>query len=125
MTLNNSTLSVSVIAMASDVNSNGDIFGGWLLSQMDLAGTISCKNNDPGKYVTVAIDKMKFKRHVSIGDLVKIYTSIVSIGNTSIVIRINANVDRLDGDSEETEVTEGLFTYVKIDNKRTPTTIQL
>ena len=125
MTLNNSTLSVSVIAMASDVNSNGDIFGGWLLSQMDLAGTISCKNNDPGKYVTVAIDKMKFKKHVSIGDLVKIYTSIVSIGNTSIVIRINAYVDRLNGDSEETEVTEGLFTYVKIDNERKPITIQL
>ena len=125
MTLNNSKLSISVIAMASDVNSNGDIFGGWLLSQMDLAGTIACKNNDSGKYVTVAIDKMKFKKHVSIGDLVKIYTSIVSIGNSSVVIKIQAYVDRLDGSLTEIEVTEGLFTYVKINDQRKPITIQL
>lgn len=125
MTLNNSVLSISVIAMATDVNSNGDIFGGWLLSQMDLAGTIACKNNDPGKYVTIAIDKMKFKKHVSIGDLVKIYTSIVSIGNSSIVIKIQAFVDRMDGKSQTVEVTEGMFTYVKINDERKPITIQL
>lgn len=125
MTLNNSVLSISVIAMATDVNSNGDIFGGWLLSQMDLAGTIASKNNDPGKYVTIAIDKMKFKKHVSIGDLVKIYTSIISIGNSSIVIRIQAFVDRMNGNSEPIQVTEGMFTYVKINDERQPITIQL
>jgi acyl-CoA thioesterase YciA len=115
----NKNLSISVLATPAHLNNDGDIFGGWLLSQMDLAGIIQCKKYQPAKYVTVAIDKMKFKRHVSIGDLVKIYTKIEKIGNTSITINISANVDRLNGDPEM-EVTEGIFTFVKIDDNRTP-----
>ena len=115
-------LSISVFAMPSCINSTGDIFGGWLLSQMDLAGIIECKNHDPGKYVTIAIDKMKFVKHVSIGDLIKIYTKIEKIGNTSITIFMKAYVDRMDN-NEEIEVTNGLFTYVKIDDNRKPITI--
>ena len=111
-------LSISVFAMPSCINNNGDIFGGWLLSQMDLAGVIECKKYDTGKYVTVAIDKMKFVKHVSVGDLVKIYTSIKNIGNTSITITMKSYVDRLD--NNEIEVTNGIFTYVKIDNNRKP-----
>ena len=112
-------LSISVFAMPSCINSNGDIFGGWLLSQMDLAGIIECKNYDPGKYVTIAIDKMKFVKHVTIGDLIKIYTKIEKIGNTSITIYMKAYVNRFNDDNE-IEVTNGLFTYVKIDNNRKP-----
>ena len=86
---------------------------------MDLAGIIECKKKSPGKYVTIAIDKMKFVKHVSIGDLVKIYTEIKHIGNTSITIFMKAYVDRLEN-KEDIEVTNGLFTYVKIDDSRNP-----
>ena len=116
-------LSISVFEMPSCINSNGDIFGGWLLSQMDLAGIIECKKYSPGKYVTIAIDKMKFVKHVSIGQLVKIYTKIEKIGNTSITIFMKAFVDRLDN-KEQIEVTNGLFTYVKIDDNRKPINIK-
>ena len=112
-------LSISVFAMPSCINNNGDIFGGWLLSQMDLAGIIECKKHSPGKYVTIAIDKMKFVKHVSVGELVKIYTKIEKKGNTSITIYMKAVVDRLNNEIE-IEVTNGLFTYVKIDNYRHP-----
>ena len=118
----NKNLSISVLATPAHLNNDGDIFGGWLLSQMDLAGIIQCKKYQAAKYVTVAIDKMKFKRHVSIGDLVKIYTKIEKIGNTSITINISANVDRLNGDPEM-EVTEGIFTFVKVDENRIPAKI--
>jgi len=115
-------LSISVFAMPACINSNGDIFGGWLLSQMDLAGIIESKKYSPGKYVTVAIDKMKFVKHVSVGDLVKIYSKIRRIGNTSITIFMKAYVDRMDN-NDKIEVTNGLFTYVKIDDNREPITI--
>ena len=115
-------LAISVFAMPACINNNGDIFGGWLLSQMDLAGIIECKKNSPGKYVTIAIDKMKFVKHVSIGDLVKIYTQIEKVGNTSITIFMKAFVDRLQN-GDEIEVTNGLFTYVKIDDSRQPVKI--
>ena len=93
-----------------------------LLSQMDLAGIIESKKYSPGKYVTVAIDKMKFVKHVSVGDLVKIYSKIKRIGNTSITIFMKAYVDRMDN-NDKIEVTNGLFTYVKIDDNREPITI--
>ena len=112
-------LAISVFAMPSCINNNGDIFGGWLLSQMDLAGIIECKKKSPGKYVTIAIDKMKFVKHVSVGDLVKIYTEIKHIGNTSITVFMKAYVDRLEN-GDNIEVTHGLFTYVKIDDSRNP-----
>ena len=111
----NMNLSISVIAMPSCINTTGDIFGGWLLSQMDLAGIVECKKYSPGKYVTIAIDKMKFVKHVSVGDLVKIYSKIEKIGNTSITIFMKAYVDRLDN-NDKVQVTHGLFTYVKIDD---------
>ena len=89
---------------------------------MDLAGIIESKKYSPGKYVTVAIDKMKFVKHVSVGDLVKIYSKIRRIGNTSITIFMKAYVDRMDN-NDKIEVTNGLFTYVKIDDNREPITI--
>ena len=114
-------LSISAFAMPSCINDNGDIFGGWLLSQMDLAGVIECKKFQNSRFVTVAIDKMKFKKHVSKGDLVKIYTKIEKIGNTSLTVNIKAFVDRFE--NGEIEVTDGLFTYVKIDGKRHPSNL--
>ena len=116
-------LSISIIAMPSCINTTGDIFGGWLLSQMDLAGIVECKKYSPGKYVTIAINKMKFVKHVSIGDLINIYTKVGKVGNTSITIILRAFVDRLDN-SEQIGVTEAMFTYVKIDDNRKPISIE-
>lgn len=110
-------LSISVIAMPKDANSKGDIFGGWLLSQMDLAGLVECRVHNLNRCVTIAIDKMKFVKPVFIGDQVKIYTSVNKIGNTSITIDIEAfavNIDKCE------LVTNGLFTFVNIDQDRKP-----
>ena len=115
-------LSISVVAMPSCINSNGDIFGGWLLSQMDLAGIVEIKKFSAGEYVTVAIDKMKFVKHVSVGDLVKIYSKIEKIGNTSATIYLKASVNRFNHQNE-IEVTHGLFTYVKVNSERKPISI--
>lgn len=109
-------LSISVFAMPSDTNSQNSIFGGWLLSNMDLAGLVECKKFKPGKYVTIAIDKMKFVKPVNVGDLVQIYTNIEKIGTSSLTINIQAFVDRLDG-SEVFKVTEGIMTFVKVDEQ--------
>ena len=111
-------LSISILATPENINNDGDIFGGWLLSQMDLAGIIECKKFQNSRFVTIAIDKMKFKKHVSKGDLVKIYTKILKTGNTSLTVNIKAFVDRFE--NGEIEVTEGIFTYVKIDSDRKP-----
>ena len=86
---------------------------------MDLAGIIECKKYSSGKYVTIAIDKMKFVKHVTVGELVKIYTKVEKVGTTSITIFMKAFVDRLN-DNNEIEVTNGLFTYVKINDNRKP-----
>jgi len=109
-------LSISVFAMPSDTNSQNSIFGGWLLSNMDLAGLVECKKFKPGKYVTIAIDKMKFVKPVNIGDLVQIYTNIEKIGTSSLTISIKAFADRLDG-NDVFQVTEGLMTFVKVDEQ--------
>ncbi len=103
---------MSVFALPADTNSQGSIFGGWLLSHLDSAGLVECKLFCPGRYVTVGIDKMKFLRPVLVGDLVKIYAKVFKKGNTSLTIHLTAEANRLDGTSDFL-VTEGYFTYVK------------
>ena len=107
-------LTISVFALPKDINSQDSIFGGWLLENSDLAGLVQCKQHSPGRYVTVAIDKMKFIKPVEVGDLVQFYTSIDRIGNTSITIKITAYANHLKG-SDNFLVTSGLFTFVKTD----------
>jgi len=112
-------LCIQVVAMPKDSNSSGDIFGGWLLSQMDLAGVVECKKKHPGRYVTITIDKMIFKKPVYIGDLLSIYCKIIKIGNTSITISIIAKVKR-SMTNEFLTVTSGLFKYVHINEHKKP-----
>ena len=107
------------IAMPADANPSGDIFGGWLLSQMDLAGSTAATRRAKGRVVTVAITAMTFHRPVFVGDEVSCYAEIVKIGRTSITIKVESWVRR--GRGEETiEVTEGIFTYVAVDSERRP-----
>jgi len=101
------------VAMPADTNPHGDIFGGWLLCQMDLAGTIVATRRALGRVVTVAITAMSFHRPVTVGDEVTCYCSLEKTGNTSITVKIESWVRRGIGDTQF-KVTEGIFTYVRV-----------
>src|SRR5579883_2167963 len=107
------------IAMPADANPNGDIFGGWLLAQMDLAGGSVAVQRARGRVATVAITGMTFHRPVFIGDEVSCYAAIVKIGRTSITVHVESWVRR-HRTSERIRVTEGTFTYVAIGEDRKP-----
>lgn len=115
-------LCIQVIAMPCNTNANGDIFGGWLMSQMDLAGSVECKRKCPGRYVTITVEKMVFSKPVKVGDLLSIYCKIKTIGNTSITIDIIAKIKK-SLTNEIIDVTTGLFKYVHIDSDNKPTCI--
>ncbi len=112
-------LMIRTVAMPADTNANGDIFGGWLLSQMDIAGGIAAMGRAKGRVVTVAIESMVFHKPVFIGDVLCAYAHLVKVGRTSVTYRIEAWVVRRVG-GETMKVTEGVFTYVAIDEKRKP-----
>ena len=115
-------LSIRTLAMPADTNQNGDIFGGWLLSQMDLAGSVFAYKTTLSRNVTVAIEAMTFRKPVYVGDLVSVYGSLVRIGRTSITVHIEAWVQRR-GESGVILVTDGNFTYVSIDDNGHPQVI--
>jgi acyl-CoA thioesterase YciA len=105
---------IRTIAMPADTNPHGDIFGGWLLCQMDLAGASVAVRRAGGRVVTVAITAMAFHRPVCVGDQVSCYGSVAKIGNTSITVKIESWALRGTG-TTAIKVTEGLFTYVRVD----------
>ena len=107
------------IAMPADANPNGDIFGGWIMAQMDLAGAVLAVRRAKGRVATVAVDAMTFHRPVFIGDLVSCYATIKRVGRTSMTIDIATWVERRK-DARHEKVTEGLFTYVAIDESGRP-----
>lgn len=110
-------LALQTIAMPADANANGDIFGGWLVSQMDLAGGVSAGRLAKGRVATVAIDSMAFIRPVAIGSTVSCYTQILNIGRTSMEILVEVWAQPM-SDVEQRKVTEGKFTFVAIDQNR-------
>ena len=111
------------IAMPADTNPRGDIFGGWLLSQMDLAGSILAQKLAKQRVATIGVQAMTFHKPVFVGDEVSCYTDLIRIGNTSVTVQIESWARRRD---EETEikVTEGQFTYVAVDENRRPVQIE-
>ncbi len=111
--------SIRTIAMPADTNSNGDIFGGWLLAQMDLAGGNVAIRRARGRVATVAVDSMKFISPVAVGDEVSIYADIVGVGRTSLRVRIEA-WKRHRHDSAMEKVTEAIFVFVAIGEDRRP-----
>lgn len=115
----NGEITIQVLAMPADTNPDGDIFGGWLLSQMDIGGALLAKREAQTRVVTVAIEKMKFVQPVFVGDTLKIYSKIEKIGNTSITINVEAWAER-DRIGKLVKVTEGLFSYVAFDKHRNP-----
>jgi acyl-CoA thioesterase YciA len=110
------------IAMPADTNPHGDIFGGWLLCQMDLAGSTVATRRAGGRVVTIAITAMAFHRPVLVGDEVSCFCEVERIGHTSITIKIESWARRGLG-STAIKVTEGTFTYVRVDADGRPQTI--
>jgi acyl-CoA thioesterase YciA len=110
---------IRTIAMPADANSNGDIFGGWMMSQMDLAGGVAAVQRAKGRVVTVAVEAMTFHLPVNVGDLVSCYAQVTRVGRTSMTIKIDAWVQRRIGRHME-RVTSGHFTYVAVDEKGKP-----
>ena len=115
-------LAIRVVAMPKDTNPTGDVFGGWLISQMDLAGIVFCRKIAKGAIATVSIESTTFKAPVFVGDTLCCYVSLVKIGKTSITTFIEAYVSR-DFEDTRIKVTEGEFKYVKMDKNRKPTLI--
>jgi acyl-CoA thioesterase YciA len=113
-------LTLRTLAMPKDVNVNGDIFGGWVLSQMDMAAGIVAGAKAQGRVATVAVDAMKFIRPVKVGDVLCIYADIAKVGRTSLAIGIEAWALRNRIGARE-KVTEAVFTFVSIDNNGRPT----
>lgn len=112
-------LAIQSIAMPANTNANGDIFGGWIVSEMDLAGGVMAKQVSHGRITTVAIDRMVFLKPVHVGDLICCYADLVKIGNTSMHIHIEAwSISHVHGGHQK--VTEGDFTYVAIDDNGKP-----
>jgi acyl-CoA thioesterase YciA len=112
-------LTVRLIAMPSDTNANGDIFGGWVLSQMDQAGGIAAVETAQGRVVTLAIEAMTFIRPVKVGDVLCVYTAVDAVGRTSIKIHIEAWAQRFRTHRRE-KVTDGTFTFVAVDESGRP-----
>ena len=117
-------LTLRTLAMPKDVNTNGDIFGGWVLSQMDMAAGIVAADRAKGRVATVAIDAMQFIRPVKVGDVLCIYVAVARVGRTSMGLQIEAWVRRRiqtgGGQEGREKVTEGLFTFVAIDDAGRP-----
>ncbi len=107
------------LAMPKDANPDGDIFGGWVLSQMDIAGGIFIKNLISGRCVTVAVDSMTFHLPVFIGDVVCCYAKVQKVGKTSVKVKIETWITR-QYSGELIKVTEGTFVYVALDEDRKP-----
>lgn len=108
------------IAMPADTNPNGDIFGGWLLAQMDLAGGVVAKRRAGGRVATVGIEAMTFHKPVSVGDEVSCFAHVERVGRTSIRVRVETWVRRPTDEDETIKVTEGVFTYVAMGEDRKP-----
>lgn len=119
----NGELFIQTVAMPADTNANGDIFGGWLLSQMDIAGGIAGRNYSGGRTVTIAVETMTFRKPVKVGDVVSCYADLVKVGTTSMTYRIEAWAIRAKSFVRE-KVTEGVFTYVAIGGDGRPRKIR-
>ncbi|MFA7429529.1 MAG: acyl-CoA thioesterase [Rhodospirillaceae bacterium] len=115
-------VSIRTIAMPADTNPAGDIFGGWLMSQMDLAGGTFARYRAHGRVATIAVDGFSFHKPVFVGDELTCYSTEERRGKTSITVRVSAWVRRSDT-CEQVKVTEGLFTFVAIDDNRQKRTL--
>ena len=109
-----------VVPMPADANQNGDIFGGWIMSQVDIAGGTVAHSLARGRVATVAVKEFTFKQPVQIGDVVSFYVDVERIGTTSITVTVEVFAERRPEDPETVKVTEATLTYVAIDRNGRP-----
>lgn len=110
-------MAIRALAMPADTNQHGDIFGGWVMSQMDIAGGITAGARAKGRVATVAVTGFAFHRPVLVGDVICCYADITRVGSTSITIHVEAWVTRRSESQAHFKVTEGVFTFVALDAK--------
>lgn len=115
-----SELVLRVMPLPADVNGNGDIFGGWLMAQVDLAGAVLPSRIAKGRIATVAVNQFVFKQPVSVGDLVSFYARVERIGTTSITVHVEVLAERNPANLQVVRVTNANLTYVAIDNEGKP-----
>jgi acyl-CoA thioesterase YciA len=108
-------LALRVVPMPADVNANGDIFGGWVMAQVDIAGGITAARRAHGRVATVAVNAFQFRQPISIGDVVAFYTRIERVGRTSITVHVEVIAERNPSAPVLVKVTEATLTYVAID----------
>ena len=113
-------LVLRVMPLPADVNANGDIFGGWIMAQVDLAGAVLPARLAKGRIATVAVNQFVFKQPVSLGDLLSFYASVTRIGNTSISVHVEVYAERNPANLQVVKVTEADLTYVAIDHEGKP-----
>jgi acyl-CoA thioesterase YciA len=110
-----------VVPLPADLNPAGDVFGGWIMSMVDIAGSVAARRRARSRVVTMAVNSFIFKQPVSVGDLVSFYSEVVSAGNTSITVDVQVYVERNPENAVALKVTEARLTYVALDhhgNKR-------
>lgn len=115
-------ITIQTLAMPADTNANGDIFGGWLVSQMDLAAGVLAKKLAQGRVATVAIHSMTFLRPVRVGDVVSCHVELVKQGNTSLTIEVEVWTESFEN-LEKAKVTEGTFIFVALDKSGRPRSV--
>ncbi|HEY2254679.1 MAG TPA: acyl-CoA thioesterase [Variovorax sp.] len=113
-------LVLKVIPMPADCNVNGDIFGGWVMAQCDLAGSVIPARHAKGRMATVAVNEFIFKQPVRLGDILSFYSKLVRVGRTSITVTVEVFAERFRSQGEYIKVTEATFTYVAIDDSGRP-----
>ncbi|MBE7940673.1 MULTISPECIES: acyl-CoA thioesterase [Ramlibacter] len=113
-------LVLKVIPMPADCNANGDIFGGWVMAQVDLAGSVLPARHTQGRMATVAVNEFVFKQPVRVGDILSFYSSVTRIGRTSITVKVEVYAERFRSQGRYIKVTEANVTYVAIDEQGRP-----
>ena len=113
-------LVLKVIPMPADVNANGDIFGGWVMSQVDLAGSVLPARYTQGRMATVAVNEFVFKQPVRVGDILSFFSSVTRIGRTSVTVQVEVYAENFERQGQYMKVTQALLTYVAIDDHGRP-----
>ena len=113
-------LVLKVIPMPADCNANGDIFGGWVMAQVDLAGAVLPARYVRGRMATVAVNEFIFKQPVKVGDILSFFSRVQRIGNTSITVSVEVFAERFHTQGEYMKVTQAMLTYVAIDEQGKP-----
>ena len=116
-------LVLRVVPMPADCNANGDIFGGWVMSQVDLGGSVLPLRHSRGRTVTVAVNEFIFKQPVRVGDILSFYARLVRVGTTSMTVQVEVFAERLSKQGQFFKVTEATLTYVAIDDEGHPRTV--